>query len=313
MKLPNIFKVIKEKKYMYENYTLATIDKYKGEEGYDSSPIFESEKLYVQIKYQNYVFFMTLLMLYIISATHVVFMTTQSSSIVRFWNLIAYIFLLMALGHCLLIQFKLFNVMHYCDFFVCCVLGTTKIDFADLIMNEGTLTKYRRQQELLNRNFRCTFTPIIQTVIIFLLNIIVALMLVLYIIPYELETSQSDYSGDHIKYIASIICVITLYFLTIELFEYNWKSSDGLIYNIGYIRYRATHEDDKSDNNIDENTSSSSSAIKSYIRRITYLNDQNEENNVDSNKQEEQNSTDIFFENTSIQYRDDATIKTKED
>jgi len=245
IKLPNIFKVIKEEYFILENVRNsdnATNESESNNDNHetqlDNSPIFESEKLYIQVAYHNYIYFMTLLLLYIISSTHVVFMSTQSSSIIRFWNLIGYLFLLLSLGHCMILQFKLFDVLFFTDLIVCCVLGTTKTDFASLIMTKDQVSDYRHQMQVLKDNFKCNFLSIIQVTLILILNFVVSIMLILYIIPYELEVSQSDYSGDHIKYIASILCVAIIYFLTIELFEYNWRSTDGFFYNMGYLKFK---------------------------------------------------------------------------
>lgn len=179
----------------------------------------------------------TCILFYIVSM-QIIMQASGSSAIVRFWNLFGFIFILYISTYAALFFFfvcRYLNVTAFIIFFGIDRHMKTYFSTTEIGTYAHSYPESNKPTKLLKYLYRRMALFSIASFIFFLLCVIASSIgLIGYIIPYELEVVNGDYSGSIIQYLVSTITVLTVFALTNELWKISWNNNQSYAFITSY-------------------------------------------------------------------------------
>jgi hypothetical protein len=157
--------------------------------------------------------------IYITSIVYVICLSSMTSFILRLWNVLGFVLVLYLSTYALLFMTTLSRI----------------------IFETRSITKIQEKDERKDRSI-IKLKRVIGVHFFILLSIWILTIIALggFVLPYELDSYQADYSRYPINYIVSFTCVIVLIMVTVEVWESGWKSTES--FRFAFAAYKTVNQ-----------------------------------------------------------------------
>lgn len=179
----------------------------------------------ISINIISYIMFLFSHLIFITGCIYIISIASKTSSVLRFWNLVANIVILYVCLYALLFLTTILRVI------------------PKHIPSYG-IYRTKRDKDVK----RLSTTPFwVLLVIMVLIAAMVITSIIGFVIPYELDTYQADYSKFPMNYVVSTVCVACIMAIVIEVWESNWKDAESLRFSVIALKTVAHFTQTKND------------------------------------------------------------------